>query len=97
MPESSRSHAVSLFQSKNEPEGSEGQANWKRLLSGLELSQISSRRRDGGNVEIGSFDFQGLRKSRRGVFPVGFSMVRHCVPCMFDSLRVQVPYPTWWR
>jgi hypothetical protein len=59
----------SLFQSKNEPEGSEGQANWKRLLSGLELSQISSRRRGGGNVEIGSFDFQGLWKSRRGVSP----------------------------
>jgi hypothetical protein len=31
---------ASLFQSKNEPEGSEGQANWKRFLSGLELSQI---------------------------------------------------------
>jgi len=28
-------------------------------------------------VEIGSFDFQGLWKSRRGLFPVGFSMVRH--------------------
>jgi hypothetical protein len=22
------------------------------------------------------------------------SILCHCVPCMFDSLRVQVPYPT---
>ena len=27
----------SLFQSKDEPEGSEGQANWGRLLSGIEI------------------------------------------------------------
>lgn len=29
--------ADSLFQSKDEPEGSEGQANWGRLLSGIEI------------------------------------------------------------
>jgi hypothetical protein len=34
----------SLFQLKDEPEGSEGQANWGRLLPALSLSQISSRR-----------------------------------------------------
>src|SRR5208282_5703352 len=47
----------SLFQLKDEPEGSEGQANWGRLLSGLILSQVSSRSRGGGNVGIGTFDF----------------------------------------
>jgi hypothetical protein len=24
----------------------------------------------------------------------GRHLANHCVPCMFDSLRVQVPYPT---
>src|SRR5271163_4318332 len=30
-------------------------------------------------------------------FPSLAKARRHRVPCMFDSLRVQVPYPTWWR
>jgi hypothetical protein len=35
----------------------------------LDLIQISSRRRGGGNVGIGAFDSQGLWESRRGRFP----------------------------
>jgi hypothetical protein len=36
----------------------------------LDLIQISSRR-GGGNVGIGTFDFQGPWESRRGLFPRG--------------------------
>jgi len=36
---------------------------------GLNFSQTSSRSRGGGNVEIGSIDFQGPWKRRRGLFP----------------------------
>jgi len=54
----------SLFQSKDEPEGSEGQANWGRSFRDLNLSQVSSSSRGGGNVGIGSFDFQGLWEGR---------------------------------
>src|ERR1035441_4599287 len=78
----------SLFHLKDEPEGSEGQANWGRLLSGLSLSQISSRRRGRGSVGIGSIDFQGLWKRRRLLFPVVFSMDRHSLdPVVRPLLR----------
>src|SRR5580692_4515610 len=67
----------SLFQLKDEPEGSEGRANWGSLHSALNFSQSSSRSRGGGNVGIGCFDFQGPWERRRGLFPVVFSRDRH--------------------
>jgi len=66
---------MSLFQSKDEPEGSEGQA--KRVLSFrvLNLTQFRSWFRGGGNVEIAPHDlhfpmhfrsdFQGLWEGRK--------------------------------
>jgi len=50
--------SLSLFQSKDEPEGSEGTA--KRVLSFRDLKLIHASSRGGGNVEIGPIDFQGL-------------------------------------
>src|ERR1039458_9596247 len=50
-------------------------------------------RRGGGNVGIGFIDFQGLWEGRKTALSFsGLSINRHCVPCMFESLRVQVPY-----
>jgi hypothetical protein len=42
--------SYSLFQLRDEPEESEGQAKWGRSFRVLNLSQISSRSRGGGNV-----------------------------------------------
>jgi hypothetical protein len=68
----------SLFQSKDEPEVSEGQANWGRSFRVLNLSQISSRGRGGGNVGIGFIDFQGLWKGRKTALSFsGLSIDRH--------------------
>ena len=40
-------------------------------------------------------DFQGLWEGWEDGFMVFHAFhVCHCVPCMFDSLRVRVPYPT---
>jgi hypothetical protein len=48
----------SLFLSKDEPEGSEGSA--KRVPSFRDLNLIHASSRGGGNVGIGTIDFQGL-------------------------------------
>jgi len=53
---------------KDEPEGSEGQANWGRSFRVLILSQLSGRSRGGGNVGIGCFDFPGPLGKKEGAF-----------------------------
>jgi hypothetical protein len=82
---------VSLFQSKDEPEGSEGSA--KRVLSFRVLNSIHASSRGGGNVGIApldggspqccSSDFQGWREGRKTALSFsGLSTNRHFLgPC----------------
>jgi hypothetical protein len=67
----------SLFQSKDEPEGHEGQAKWGRSFRVLNLSQVSSRSLCGGMWEsVVSISKVG-GKAVGSFIPADFSTDRH--------------------
>jgi len=67
----------SLFQSKDEPEGHEGQAKWGRSFRVLDLSQVSSRSLCGGMWEsVVSISKVG-GKAVGSFIPADFSTDRH--------------------